>query len=289
MTKILDGKVYSGLIKANVQESVEELKNHGIVPGLAVILVGNNKASQIYVRNKKHICEQVGIDSTEIVLDENVSKNKLLQVIDELNHNDNINGILLQLPLPDALKPYEMLFLSSIAADKDVDGFNPTNIGLLQCGAQYIAPCTPSGIMKMFELENITMSGKHVVIVGRSNIVGKPMAQLFLQHDATVTICHSKTENLADITKQADILVAAVGKPNFITKEMIKKDVIIVDVGINRVEDKLIGDVNFDDVQGIASYITPVPGGVGLLTTATLMYNTVRLTYFKHPELMESD
>lgn len=284
-TKILYGKTYAGMIKNGVKDAVEELSNRGITPGLAVIMVGDDEASKVYVRNKHKICLELGIKSFEVSLPEDTTRRALLDEIDKLNKDKNVNGILLQLPLPKHLKQYELEMLSKISPEKDVDGFNPVNTGLVSNGNFLIAPCTPLGIIKMLELENINLTGMHAVIIGRSNIVGKPMAQLLLSKDCTVTVCHSKTENLKDIVKTADIIVAAVGKPKFITADMVKKDAIVIDVGINRVNGKLIGDVDFDNVKDIASCITPVPGGCGLLTTATLMFNVVKLTYLAHPEI----
>ena len=284
-TKILYGKKYASLIKAGVKDAVDDLKKHNISPGLAVILVGNDEASKVYVRNKHKICLELGIKSFEVSLSEDITKEELLTEIEKLNNDDNVNGILLQLPLPDHLKCHELEMLSKINPNKDVDGFNPVNAGLVSNGNFFVAPCTPLGIIKMLEIENINLSGLHAVVIGRSNIVGKPMAQLLLNKNCTVTICHSKTENLKEIVKTADLIVAAVGKPKFVTADMVKKDAIVIDVGINRVNGKLIGDVDFDNVKDIASCITPVPGGCGLLTTSTLMFNVVRLTYLMHPEI----
>lgn len=284
-TKILYGKTYAGMIKDGVKDAIGTLKEHGVTPGLAVILVGDDEASKVYVRNKHKICLELGIKSFEVSLPANTTKQGLLYEIDKLNKDENVNGILLQLPLPDHLKGCELEMLSKINPDKDVDGFNPVNTGLVSNGNFFIAPCTPLGIIKMLELENVSLEGMHAVVIGRSNIVGKPMAQLLLGKNCTVTVCHSKTENLKEIVKTADLIVAAVGKPKFVTADMVKKDAIVIDVGINRVNGKLIGDVDFDNVKDIASCITPVPGGCGLLTTATLMFNVVKLTYLAHPEI----
>ena len=284
-TKILYGKTYADMIKEGVKDAVNELKAHDVTPGLAVILVGDDEASKIYVRNKHKICLELGIKSFEVSLPKDITKEELLSEIEKLNNDNDVNGILLQLPLPDHLKQYELEMLSKINPNKDVDGFNPVNAGLVSNGNFFVAPCTPLGIIKMLEIENVSLSGLHAVVIGRSNIVGKPMAQLLLSKDCTVTVCHSKTENLKEIVKTADIIVAAVGKPKFVTADMVKKDAIVIDVGINRIDGHLVGDVDFDNVKDIASCITPVPGGCGLLTTATLMFNVTKLTYLMHPEI----
>ena len=284
-TKIFYGKKYADMIKEGVKDAVNELKAHDVTPGLAVILVGDDEASKIYVRNKHKICLELGIKSFEVSLPKDITKEELLSEIEKLNNDNAVNGILLQLPLPDHLKQYELEMLSKINPNKDVDGFNPVNTGLVSNGNFFVAPCTPLGIIKMLEIENVSLKGLHAVVIGRSNIVGKPMAQLLLSKDCTVTVCHSKTENLKEIVKTADIIVAAVGKPKFVTADMVKKDAIVIDVGINRIDGHLVGDVDFDNVKDIASCITPVPGGCGLLTTATLMFNVTKLTYLMHPEI----
>lgn len=284
-TKIFYGKKYADMIKEGVKDAVNELKAHDVTPGLAVILVGDDEASKIYVRNKHKICLELGIKSFEVSLPKDITKEELLSEIEKLNNDNDVNGILLQLPLPDHLKQYELEMLSKINPNKDVDGFNPVNTGLVSNGNFFVAPCTPLGIIKMLEIENVSLKGLHAVVIGRSNIVGKPMAQLLLSKDCTVTVCHSKTENLKEIVKTADIIVAAVGKPKFVTADMVKKDAIVIDVGINRIDGHLVGDVDFDNVKDIASCITPVPGGCGLLTTATLMFNVTKLTYLMHPEI----
>ena len=271
---ILEGKKYAALLKDEARKMAEEL---GITPGLAVIIVGSDPASCVYVRNKEKACQELGFYSELIELPETTSKDELLEVIERLNNEPKVHGILVQLPLPKALAPFEHEILDSISPVKDVDGFHPINVGNLSIGREALVPCTPYGCIKMLELENIAIEGKHAVIIGRSNIVGKPLAQLLLAKNATVTVCHSRTTNLAEITRQADILIAAVGKPHFVTKDMVKPGAVVLDVGINRIAPKkLVGDVDFENVKDIASYITPVPGGIGLLTIAMLMQNTVR-------------
>ena len=282
--RILEGKLFAAQIKESVKSEVELLtEKHGITPGLVVIIVGENPASKVYVANKHKACEEVGIYSEVVQMAENITKEQLLAQINALNENLMIDGILLQLPLPDHLKQYETEFLNAIHPDKDVDGFHPVNVGKLAIGLEHLVPCTPCGCIKMLELANIDICGKHAVIVGRSNIVGKPMANLLLARHATVTICHSRTTDLTSITRQADILVVAMGKPNFITKDMVKPGAVVIDVGINRVADKkLVGDVDYAQVKEVASAITPVPGGVGLLTIAMLLSNTVKAVKLKH-------
>lgn len=276
--KILEGKKFAAIIKENVKKRVTEIKEqYGKVPGLAVIIVGNNPASEVYVRNKHKSCEELGIYSEVIEMPENSTKDELINKIDELNKNNDIHGILVQLPLPDAISKYESEILNKIDPKKDVDGFHPVNVGKMVIGEEALLPCTPHGCIKMLELSNIDIEGKNAVIVGRSNIVGKPMLHLLLRKNATVTVCHSKTKNLQDITKQADILVAALGKPQFVTADMVKEGAVVIDVGINRIAPKkLVGDVDFESVKEKASAITPVPGGVGLLTVAMLMENVTK-------------
>ena len=275
--RILEGKVFAAKIKDNVKIEVETLKNiHGITPGLAVLIVGENPASKVYVANKDKACAESGIYSKVLRLPEHITKEELLTEIKALNENAAIHGILLQLPVPEHLKNYETEFLNAIDPDKDVDGFHPINVGKLAIGEEHLLPCTPFGCIKMLELADIEIAGKHAVIIGRSNIVGKPMANLLLSRHATVTICHSRTKDLASITRQADILVVAIGKPNFVTQEMVKPGAVVIDVGINRIgEKKLVGDVDFEQVKEVAGAITPVPGGVGLLTIAMLLSNTI--------------
>ncbi|MBQ9377311.1 MAG: bifunctional methylenetetrahydrofolate dehydrogenase/methenyltetrahydrofolate cyclohydrolase FolD [Schwartzia sp.] len=271
--RVLYGKEYAAKIKEAAKREAEAL---GIVPGLAVVIVGDDPASAVYVRNKNKACEELGFHSVMEALPVDTKKEELLAKIDELNGNPKIHGILVQLPLPKTLAGAEQEVLNRISPDKDVDGFHPVNVGRLSTGQGALAPCTPAGCIKMLEYADIPMDGKRAVILGRSNIVGKPMAQLLLAKNATVTICHSHTKDLADITREADILVAAIGKPRFVTADMVKPGATVIDVGINRIEPKkLVGDVDFDAVQEVAGAITPVPGGVGLLTVAMLMQNVV--------------
>jgi methylenetetrahydrofolate dehydrogenase (NADP+)/methenyltetrahydrofolate cyclohydrolase len=273
MYKIIDGKVISASVKERVKNEVEALKNEGVTTGLAVIIVGEDPASKVYVSNKKKACEALGIISEEYALPENTTQEELLSLIDELNNKKSINGILCQLPLPKHLD--EQAVIDAIAPEKDVDAFNPTNVGKIMLGEYDFVPCTPAGIMEMLAYENIDISGKTCVVIGRSNIVGKPMGMLLLHKNGTVTICHSRTKNLAEVCKKADILVAAVGRPNFVTADMVKDGAVVIDVGINRVDGKLVGDVDFDAVKDKCSAITPVPGGVGPMTIAMLMQNTL--------------
>ena len=271
---IINGNLIAQRVKEEVKCEIKHLKSLGITPGLAVIIVGTNPASEIYVKNKQKACESLGIYSKKISLPENISESDLLRIIDELNVNKNIHGILAQLPLPPHIN--EQHVAERIHPDKDVDAFSYVNIGKLITGNACLIPCTPSGIMELLKHENVLIKGKHCVVVGRSNIVGKPIAALMLQSNATVTVCHSQTKNLVEFCKSADILICAVGKPNFICKEMIKEGAVIIDVGINRNENgPMCGDVDFDSVQNLASLITPVPGGVGPMTIAMLMKNTV--------------
>lgn len=275
---ILSGKLYAQKINEQTKINLAAfVKETNIKPGLAVIIVGDDPASKVYVRNKHRTCEKMGIVSKSIKLAETTTKEELLATIKRLNEDSTIHGILLQLPLPDALQKYASEFLYQIDPLKDVDGFHPVNVGRLSLGEEAMAPCTPLGCMKMLELVGIQVEGKHAVIIGRSNIVGKPMANLLLAKNATVTICHSHTHNLSEITATADILVAAVGKANFVTADMVKPGAVVIDVGINRIAPKkLVGDVDFTQVQEKAGFITPVPGGVGPLTIAMLMHNTVK-------------
>lgn len=273
MSNIIDGKVVSQSVKERVAEEVKELNKNGISVCLAVILVGNDPASQIYVANKKKACEQLGIVSKEYILPENTTQQELLNLVDSLNRDSSVNGILCQLPLPKGLD--EKAVIAAISPDKDVDAFHPVNVGKIMIGDYDFLPCTPAGVMEMLKYYNIDICGKNCVVIGRSNIVGKPMSMLLLHKNGTVTICHSKTENLAEITSKADILVAAVGKAKFVTADMIKDGAVVIDVGMNRENGKLCGDVDFENAEKKASYITPVPGGVGPMTIATLMQNTV--------------
>ena len=274
MAKIIDGKVISAAVKEEVAKEVAELKTQGIVPGLAVIIVGDDPASRVYVNNKKKACEQLGMLSREYTMPAETTEDELLSLIKELNADPEINGILCQLPLPSHLN--EELVINTIIPEKDVDAFHPHNVGKIMIGNYDFLPCTPAGIMEMLKYENIDISGKECVVIGRSNIVGKPMSMLLLHKNGTVTVCHSRTKNLKEVCLRADILVAAVGRANFVTADMVKEGAVVIDVGINRLENgKLCGDVNFAEVEPKASYITPVPGGVGPMTIATLMKNTL--------------
>ena len=271
---IINGKEIGQEIRKSVEVRVNALKQQGITPGLAVILVGDNPASKTYVANKQKSCEAIGMFSELIKMPEDTTQDALLDQIRDLNNRQDIHGILVQLPLPKHID--EDAVIATISPEKDVDGFSPVSVGKMMLGQDTYLPCTPFGVMKLLEHSGIDVAGKHAVIVGRSHIVGKPMGQLLLQKDATVTYTHSKTPDLPSFTKQADILIAAVGRENFITKEHIKPGAVVIDVGINRDENnKLCGDVNFADVDGIASHITPVPGGVGPMTIAMLMKNTL--------------
>lgn len=274
MYKLISGKEVSAQVKARVSERVAELKKNGIEPCLAVILVGSDPASAVYVNNKKKACEFCGIKSLEYVLPGDTTQTELEALIEKLNSDSSVNGILCQLPLPGHLD--EKSVINLIRPEKDVDAFHPENVGHIMIGDYNFLPCTPAGIMEMLKSENISLDGKNCVVIGRSNIVGKPMAMLMLKENATVTICHSHTKNLKDVVKNADVVVAAVGKPKFVTADMIKDGAAVIDVGINRMEDgKLCGDVDFENCCLKAGFITPVPGGVGPMTIATLMQNTV--------------
>lgn len=274
MAEIISGKEVAAVLNEGTAAKVAELKNKGIGVSLAVIIVGDDPASKVYVNNKKKACEKLGITSYEYVLPESTTQEELMQTVKELNERADVNGILCQLPLPKHLDSNAVI--DAIAPEKDVDCFSPTNVGLLNIGRGRLSPCTPAGIMDMLEYKNISVSGKHCVVIGRSNIVGKPMSALLLAADATVTVCHSKTQNLKEITKTADVLIAAVGRPKFVTADMVKDGAVVIDVGIHRTESgKLCGDVDFDSVEPKAGYITPVPGGVGPMTIARLMRNTV--------------
>ncbi|MET4562404.1 bifunctional methylenetetrahydrofolate dehydrogenase/methenyltetrahydrofolate cyclohydrolase FolD [Lysinibacillus parviboronicapiens] len=272
---IINGKEIGQEIRNSVAERVARLKEQGLTPGLAVVLVGDNQASATYVKNKQKSCEAIGMFSELVKLPETTTQEELLAQIELLNEREDIHGILVQLPLPKHID--EDTVIATIAVEKDVDGFSPVSVGKMMLGQETFLPCTPFGVMKLLEYSGIEIAGKHAVIVGRSHIVGKPMGQLLLQKDATVTYTHSKTPDLPSFTKQADILIAAVGRANFITKEHVKEGAVVIDVGINRDENnKLCGDVNFSDVDGIASHITPVPGGVGPMTITMLLFNTVQ-------------
>ncbi len=267
--KLLDGKALAGELRAELKEKIERAERK---PGLAVVIVGDAPASRIYVRNKIKACGELGIRSYAYELPESATQEELEGLLDELATNPEIDGILLQLPLPKGFD--EEGATARIPFEKDVDGFSATNLGLLMQNKQKIAACTPSGVMKLLEKAGVSLAGKHAVVLGRSETVGKPMAMLLLNANATVTICHSKTQNLTELCQRADILIAAVGKPNFVTKEMVKEGAVVVDIGINRTaEGKLCGDVDFEEVKDRAAYITPVPGGVGPMTITMLMYN----------------
>jgi len=270
---VIDGKKVANQIQEKLKVKVKEL---GITPGLAVICVGDNPASKIYVKLKRKVCEELGIFVEEYLFEDNVTQQELLNLIDKLNDDERIHGILVQSPVPYHINILELF--ERIAPEKDVDGFNPINVGKLAQGLNEFAPCTPLGIMRLLKEYEIEIEGKNCVVIGRSNIVGRPMAQLLINSNGTVTICHSKTKNLSTITKQADILIVAVGKPNFITSDMIKNNVVVVDVGINRRPDSkhIVGDVDFEEVKEKCSYITPVPGGVGPMTIMMLMENVVK-------------
>ena len=277
MVQIIDGKLLAKKIRENLSKETKRLKEKGIIPNLAVIMIGNNEASKIYVKNKSRACEEVGIAFKEYLLDNNTSQEELLELIDKLNKDKEINGILLQSPIPKPLNIQEAF--NKIDNIKDVDGFNPCNVGKLCIGEDGFIPCTPLGIMRMFEEYKIEIEGKKVAIIGRSNIVGKPMAQCMLSKNATVTICHSRTKELTKEIKDADIIISAVGKRNVVTDDMVKEGAVIIDVGMNRNEEgKLCGDVDFENVSKKASYITPVPGGVGPMTIAMLLNNVIKAT-----------
>lgn len=274
MAKIIDGKHISQEIKDELKQEVAALKASGRECALAVIQVGNDPASSVYVRNKKKACEYIGIRSLSYELDENTSEEELLALIDKLNADSSVHGILCQLPLPKHMD--EDKVIKRISPEKDVDGFHPQNVGALVIGQKGFVSCTPAGIIQLLKRSNIQMEGKHCVVIGRSNIVGKPMTLLMLRENATVTICHSRTRNLKELCKEADILIVAIGKPQFITADYVKEGAVVIDVGIHRDENnKLCGDVKYDEVEPVASAITPVPGGVGPMTIAMLMHNCV--------------
>lgn len=275
MAIIIDGKNLAKKIRQELKEECDELKNNGINPKLAVIMVGDDPASKVYIRNKSKACEDVGIEYEEFILKDETTQEKLIELIKKLNNDKIINGILLQSPIPKHLNINEAF--KAITYMKDVDGFTPSSVGKLCIGEDTFISCTPYGVMKMFEEYNIDLTGKDVVILGRSNIVGKPLIQCCLQKNATVTVCHSKTKNLAEHTKRADVVISAIGQSKFVKADMVKDGAVIIDVGINRGEDgKLTGDVDFENVEKKASYITPVPGGVGPMTIAMLMNNVIK-------------
>ncbi len=274
MATIIDGKELSKKLKEQMKDRVAQMRQQGIVPKLVVVLVGNNSASEVYVRNKHKACGEVGIESEVIKMPEETTQQELLDVVKGLNEDRTVDGILVQLPLPGQIN--EKVVLRSILPEKDVDGFHPVNVGLLSIGDDCYAPATPSGIIAMFKEYGIEIAGKHCVIIGRSNIVGKPMAALLLRHNATVTVCHSKTQNLGELTRQADIVIVATGHRHTLTADMVKEGAVVIDVGMNRNElGKLCGDVDFDEVKEKASFITPVPGGVGPMTITELLENTI--------------
>ena len=275
MAIIIDGKELAKKIRLSLKEEVNILKENGIIPKLAVIMVGDNSSSKIYVKNKSKACEEIGIEYEEYLLREDITMEQLLKVIDNLNNRKDINGILLQSPIPKHLDINKAI--QCISPNKDVDGFHPINIGKLTLNQDCFVSCTPYGIIKMLDEYKIDIEGKNAVIVGRSNIVGKPMLHCLLNKNATVTICHSKTKNIKEITKNADILICAIGKSKYITEDMVKDGAVVIDVGINRDEfGKITGDVDFEKVKDKAAYITPVPGGVGPMTIAMLMTNIVK-------------
>ena len=275
MAELISGKLVSSEVRKNITTEIAEFeKESGIKPGLAVILVGNNPASAVYVRNKHKACLEVGINSYEITMPEETTEEELLAKIAELNTNKKVHGILVQLPLPKHIS--EDNVINSISPDKDVDAFHPANVGKIVIGKYNFLPCTPAGIMELLHFYNVDINGKECVVIGRSNIVGKPMALLLLAENGTVTVCHSRTKDLKEVTKRADILVVAIGRPKFVTADMVKEGAVVIDVGINRLDDgKLCGDVDFEAVEPIASMITPVPGGVGPMTITMLLKNTL--------------
>lgn len=281
MAKIIDGKAVSAKVKEQVRKEAEVLKNQGIEIGLAVVIVGNNSASRVYVNNKKKACEEVGFNSYEYALLEETTEAELLELVEKLNSDDKVNGILVQLPLPKQIN--ENAIINAIRPDKDVDAFHPENVGHIMIGDFSFLPCTPAGVMELIAETGVDVCGKNCVVIGRSNIVGKPMAMLLLHKNGTVTICHSRTKNLAEICSKADILVAAVGKAKFVTPDMIKEGAVVIDVGMNRDENgKLCGDVDYAACFDKAGYITPVPGGVGPMTIAMLMRNTLTAAKVKN-------
>lgn len=275
MSQIIDGKELAKNIRESLKDEVKVLKNAEIYPKLAVIMVGEDKASKVYVKNKSKACEDVGIEYEEYLLPASTKMQELLELIEKLNNEEAIHGILVQSPLPNGLDANEAF--RAISPKKDVDGFHPINVGKLSLNQDCFISCTPYGIIKMLESYNIPIEGANAVIIGRSNIVGKPLAKCLLNKNATVTVCHSKTKNLREITKNADILIAAIGKPKFVTEDMVKKGATVIDVGINRTDDgKLVGDTDFENIKEKVQYITPVPGGVGPMTIAMLMHNVVK-------------
>lgn len=276
----MDGKMVSAKVRGSILAEVNGLKEKGVRPGLAVIIVGEDPASKVYVRNKERACEECGFYSEKYALPEETTQEELLGLIDELNHNPHIDGILCQLPVPKHID--EQAIIDAISPEKDVDAFHPINVGKIMVGNFDFLPCTPAGVMQLLEEYEIDPNGKNCVVIGRSNIVGKPMAMLLLHKNGTVTICHSRTKNLKEVCAQADILVAAVGKADFVTADMVKDGAVVIDVGMNRKDGKLCGDVAFDEVNEKASYLTPVPGGVGPMTITMLMKNTLKAAKLHH-------
>lgn len=276
----MDGKMVSAKVRGSILEEVNGLKEKGVRPGLAVIIVGEDPASKVYVRNKERACEECGFYSEKYALPEETTQEELLGLIDELNHNPHIDGILCQLPVPKHIN--EQAIIDAISPEKDVDAFHPINVGKIMVGNFDFLPCTPAGVMQLLEEYDIDPNGKNCVVIGRSNIVGKPMAMLLLHKNGTVTICHSRTKNLKEVCAQADILVAAVGKADFVTADMVKEGAVVIDVGMNRKDGKLCGDVAFDEVNEKASHLTPVPGGVGPMTITMLMKNTLKAAKLHH-------
>jgi methylenetetrahydrofolate dehydrogenase (NADP+)/methenyltetrahydrofolate cyclohydrolase len=272
---IIDGKKVSATVKEQIEAEVKELQSKtNKVPGLATVLVGEDPASSVYVRNKNKTCQKLGFKSFEHHLPENTGESELLALVKSLNDNEDVHGILVQLPLPDQIDSEKIL--EAIDPAKDVDGFHPINVGRMMVGNATLTPCTPTGIIELLDHYQVGIEGKHAVVVGRSNIVGKPVSILLLHRNATVTICHSRTRDLPAMVKTADIIIAAVGRPRFVTADMVKEGAVVIDVGINRVDGKLVGDVDFENVEPIAALITPVPGGVGPMTIALLMQNTLK-------------
>ncbi len=280
MAQIIDGKAISRQVREEIAAEVVSFREkYNCAPGLAVIIVGNDPASQVYVRNKKRGCEEVGFYSESYELPETTTQEELIELVENLNNDEKIHGILVQLPLPKHLNETEVLL--KIKPEKDVDAFHPYNVGKIMIGNHDLLPCTPAGVMVLLEKSGIDITGKKCVVIGRSNIVGKPMAMLLLHANGTVTICHSKTQNLKEICREADVLVASIGKAEFVTADMVKEGAVVVDVGINRLDNgKLVGDVNFAEVEPKASYITPVPGGVGPMTITMLLKNTLTAAEF---------
>lgn len=282
MAVMMDGKQVSQSLRLKLAQEVKHLKEQGIEPGLAVVIVGEDPASKIYVRNKKRACEEIGIFSAEFALPATTKQEELLELVRVLNRDEKISGILVQSPLPSHLD--EAAVVETILPCKDVDAFHTENVGRIMLGNYSFLPCTPAGIMELLHSYGISVDGKNCVVIGRSNIVGKPMAMLLLHENGTVTICHSRTKNLADMTRQADILVSAVGKAGFVTADMVRGGAVVIDVGMNRNPDcRLCGDVDFDQVKEIASFITPVPGGVGPMTITMLLQNTITAAKMQHP------